>query len=288
MSAFLLALTGIIFFSGALFVFIVVRIGFLTIRELSSTQKSLVVARDEAIEASRLKSELLARVSHELRTPLHAILGYTDILDSDIHGPLTEKQRETIGRMSVNADQLVGQINNLLRQAQIEVGELSIQMQPMKLAELLDFVDLIIGPLAANKGLVLEFHTEKDVPEEILADPQRLREIVTNLTGNAVKFTEEGIVSIRVFRPNKGFYGIEVKDSGIGIPVADLENIFEPFRQVDGSSTRRFGGSGLGLAIAKQITKLMGGEIHVQSKEGQGSCFTVLLPLLFLRHEEAV
>jgi signal transduction histidine kinase len=276
----LVALTGIIFFLGALFVFIVVRTGFLTIRELNLTQKSVVFARDEAIVASQLKSELLARVSHELRTPLHAILGYAEILDKGVHGPLTDIQRRSIGRISCNADQLVGQINNLLRQSQIEVGDLPIQMEPMALVDLLESVRLVIGPPANEKGLALRCSIEDDVPAQLLADPQRLMDILTPLVDNAVKFTEAGEIGLRIFRPNSGYYAIEVKDTGIGIPDEALAVIFDPFRQVDGSSRRSFGGSGLGLAIAKQTAVLMGGELHVQSKEGRGSCFTVLLPLV--------
>lgn len=280
----LMALMGIIFLCGALFVFIVVRTGFLTINELHATYKSLVFARDEAIEASRLKSELLVGVSHDLRTPLHAILGHTEILDKGVHGPLTDSQKRSLGRISCNADQLVGKINNLLRQSQIEVGDLPIQMEPMALVDLMERVRLVIGPLAEEKRLAFTCSIDDDVPPQILADPRRLVEIVTNLASNAVKFTEKGGVSLRVFRPNTGYYAVEVKDTGIGIPDDVLPAIFHPFQHLNGSSTRSYGGSGLGLVIAKQTAVLMRGELHVQSKEGRGSCFTLLLPLVSLNH----
>lgn len=279
-TTFLVALTGVIFFFGALFVYIVVRVGSLTIKELLVVQHSLEVARDDALVASSLKTELLARVSHELRTPLHAISGYTEILESAVHGPLSDKQREIIDRISVNADELETQINHLLQQAQIEIGELTLEMQPISPSDLLDHVDLTLGPLAAKKGLAIHYKIDEGLAEILLGDYQRLREIVTNLVSNAIKFSDEGHVGVRLFQPDAGYWAIEVTDSGPGIPASVLPKIFEPFQQGDGSSTRLFGGTGLGLSIVKQMTELMSGEIVVESDEGRGSVFTVIFPLL--------
>lgn len=281
----LIALTGVIFFFGALFVYIVVRIGFLTISELLATQHSLTTARDEAIKASQLKTELLGRVSHELRTPLHAILGYSDMLETAVYGPLKTKQQETVKRISVNAERLDSHISYFLQQVQIEAGELSIRQHPMAPANLLKHIDMIVDPLTAKKNLRLGCEIDAAVPPIIMGDEHLLQGIITNLVGNAVKFTSDGFVDVRIFLPKPNSWAIEVKDSGPGISAEAMKIIFEPFRQADGTITRRFGGTGLGLAIVKQITELMEGNVSVESEVGKGSCFTITLPLIRLPSE---
>lgn len=275
-------LTGIIFLSGAVFVFIAVGSGYLTISELRKTQNSLTQARDEAVEASRLKSELLARVSHELRTPLHTIMGYADILDN---GELSDKQNEMVQRITVNSERLMAHINNLLQQAQIEAGELTIHLNPIAPRELVDYVNLVITPLAEQKDILFTVDCAPDVPTVVLGDILRLEEIVTNLVGNAVKFTEQGRIDVRIYTQDDAYWVIEVEDTGKGICEQDLSRIFSPFQQVDGSMTRLFGGTGLGLSIVKQVTELMGGYVAVKSELGRGSCFVVVLPLLELEPE---
>ncbi len=276
----MLALTGVIFFFGALFVYLVVTIGYRTIGDLVSTQAGLEATRDQALAASRFKSELLARVSHELRTPLHAILGYTDMLGSEVPGPLGDRQRQINDRISANTHQLIEQINSLLKRAEIESGQIQLRPAAFPAAELLHHLEMVVGPLASQKELELRCEMGPTMPVTVVGDRQRLQEIATNLAGNAVKFTETGGVHVCLDRPEAEAWTITVTDTGPGIPAAAQLSVFEAFRQVDGSATRVFGGAGLGLAIARDLTELMGGRISLTSHEGQGSTFTVWLPWL--------
>lgn len=277
--ALLLTLTGTIFFFGALFVYLVVSVGVLTIQELIDTQTSLRTARDEAVQLSQLKSELLARVSHELRTPLHSILGYSDILINELHGSLGQKQKNMVDRIAVNADRLVGHVNHLLHQAKLESGELSVLHEPMSPKELLEYADLLIAPLIEQKGITYHCSLDPLLPDLLLGDAQMMREIVTNLLGNAIKFTDGGTISIDIFRESEEAWGVRVTDTGIGISIEEQELIFSPFQQADGSITRERGGTGLGLSITKQLITLMGGTIEVESEPNNGSRFSITLPL---------
>ncbi len=275
-------LTGVIFLSGALFVFIVVRTGLLTIQDLQRSQRIIGQARDRAQEASRFKSEMLARVSHELMTPLNAILGYTGMLNEEVYGPLSGQQRQLVTRKMANTEQLIAEINELLEQSQLEAGQLRPRHAALSPQVLLDTVQGNIRSLAAEKDLQVFATVDPELPPLILGDQRLLKDILVNLAGNAVKFTEQGEVRIRLLRAGgngQPQWMIQVSDTGPGIPQALREIIFEPFQQAEDATTRGKGGFGLGLAIAKQVTTLLGGEIRVDSMPGQGSTFTVTLPL---------
>ncbi|MEM7344552.1 MAG: ATP-binding protein [Chloroflexota bacterium] len=240
---------------------------------------ALKIARDQALEASRLKSELLARVSHELRTPLGAVLGFSEMLNLEMAGSLTDRQKEMTRKIITNSENLTVMVNELLDQARLEAGMVSLNRVEFSPANLLEQTRLVAEVLAQNKGLKLRTELTEDVPATLVGDDQRLRQILTNLTGNAIKFTEHGSVQVRIFCPGEYQWAIEVSDTGPGIPEEAQSLIFDPFRQVDGSVTRQHGGSGLGLSITKKLTELMGGVILLKSNEVGGAIFTVILPI---------
>ncbi|MCX7682449.1 MAG: ATP-binding protein [Anaerolineae bacterium] len=231
-------------------------------------------------ELERLKRSFVSRVSHELRTPLNAIIGYADMLKEAVYGPLSEAQAKAVDRIGVNGRQLLNLVNDLLDQAQIEAGTLRLKIELFSPAELVRHVLEVMEVLATTKGLSISASIADDVPSRMLGDPQRLQQILINLVGNAIKFTDQGSVGIRVYLPGPGQWALEVSDTGCGIPREAQSYIFEPFRQVDGSPTRKYSGSGLGLSIVKQLTTMMGGEVLVESEVGRGSTFTVVLPIL--------
>lgn len=243
---------------------------------------TVAVFRDFTREAEldQMKSAFVSRVSHELRTPLNAILGYADMLKEQIYGPLSEKQSRAIDRMVLNGKHLLSIVNDLLDQAQIEAGIIRLKVSSFTPQELLGEVISITEVLAQEKGLELTGCIEEDVPPILAGDRQRLHQILLNLVGNAIKFTEQGWVKVRIYRPDKSHWAIEVADTGCGIPEEAQPYIFEPFRQADSSMTRKHHGSGLGLSIARQLARLMGGEITFSSIVGQGSTFVVTLPLV--------
>jgi signal transduction histidine kinase len=227
-----------------------------------------------------MKSVFVSTASHELRTPLSAILGYADMLQEGIHGPLSEKQHGILKRIVANTGQLLGIVNNLLDQAQIEAGTLTLNVISFTLADLIDGVQGVMDVLAQSKGLKLTNYIADDLPETLFGDHQRLRQILINLVGNAVKFTDEGTVHMDAHRLDSDRWALEVSDTGHGIPTEAQSYIFEPFRQADDSPTREHTGTGLGLSIVKQLIELMDGEITLESKKGHGSTFTVVLPLV--------
>lgn len=256
-------------------------VSFATVRSASGVIGNVMVCRDFTREAEldRMKSAFLSMTSHELRTPLNAILGYSDMLQEEVYGPLTTEQSRTISRITANTSRMLGMVNNLLDQAQIEAGKLAIHIEPFAIEKLIDDLRSVATVLAENKGLDLTCSVEPDVPSTLASDAQRLHQILLNLVGNAVKFTQKGAVGVRVFRPDADHWALEVSDTGAGIPLEAQSYIFEPFRQVDDPTTRNNVGSGLGLSIVKQLTHLLGGDIHLKSHVGQGSTFTVILPL---------
>lgn len=242
----------------------------------------VVVFRDFTREAEldRMKSAFVSMASHELRTPLNAILGYGDMLKEAVYGPLSNEQVHTMDRIIANAKRMLGLVNNLLDQAQIEAGRLTIRNTTVTVKDLVEDIRSMMTVLAEQKGLELICSVAEEVPQTVTSDPQRLHQILVNLMGNAVKFTEKGSVSLVVHRPDETHWQLKVIDTGTGIPEDAQAYIFEPFRQVDGSVTRNHAGSGLGLAIVKQLASLMGGDITLTSKLGYGSTFTVTLPLI--------
>lgn len=243
---------------------------------------TVAVFRDFTREAEldRMKSAFVAIASHELRTPLSAILGYADMLQAGVHGPLSEKQHSTLERIVANTGTLLNLVSNLLDQAQIEAGTLRLNFTPFTLSDLFDNVQGAMDVLAQSKGLNLSSHIATDMPDTFFGDRQRLYQILINLVGNAIKFTDEGTVLVCAYRFDADHWALEVSDTGSGIPPEAQLYIFEPFRQVDDSSTREYTGAGLGLSIVKQLVDLMGGDITLKSGVGHGSTFTIALPLV--------
>lgn len=243
---------------------------------------TVTVFRDFTREAEveRLKSTFVAIVSHELRTPLNAILGYAEMFKESIYGPMNEKQVNMAERIMKNTQRLLGLINDLLDQAQMEAGKLTIKMAPLRPAELLDNLHGLMDKAALDKGLRLTSEIDDSLPEVLNGDAGRLQQILVNLVTNAVKFTDQGSVHVRLFQAAERRWGIEVSDTGRGIPEAEIPHIFETFRQVEGTTTRVHGGFGLGLSIVKQLIGLMNGEIKVQSAPDVGTTFIITLPLV--------
>lgn len=249
-------------------------------KELVLANKELSQARDKAIEASQYKSELTARVSHELRTPLGAILGFAEMLRGNFYGVTTEKQREKLTTIINTTKQLSSLIGDWLDQAKLEAGKLELVLDKFSVGELVAEVDDVARILADQKNLSLTFSIQEGVPKEIYGDVGRLHQILINLVSNAIKYTKEGWIRVTISVPNTKNLVLEVKDSGIGIPLDAQPFIFESFNQVDSSRTRQQEGFGLGLSIVKQLVDLMDGEIYLDSKPNIGSKFTIVLPLL--------
>lgn len=246
---------------------------------LSDREAALEEARDEALRASQFKGRLLANVGHDLRTPINSILGYADILNEGVYGSLTDQQRKANSRILSSARRLLNLINSILDQAQIDVGKLVLHRAEYKLADLLTAIRDTWDVPAQSKGLELNIVADPALPETLFGDQQRIQQIVMNLVENSLKFTATGKVAVIVYGTENDRWAIEVSDTGPGISPEAQEYIFEPFRQVDGSTTRGQQGVGLGLSIVKQLALLMDGEVQLSSEPGQGSTFTILLPL---------
>ncbi|MCB0168842.1 MAG: hypothetical protein KDI79_31735 [Anaerolineae bacterium] len=250
------------------------------ILERRQAQEEVAAARDQAVEASRLKSELLAKVSHELRTPLGTILGYSEYLYDGIFGALSNQQQQITYKIINSTNYLTNMVNDLLDQSRYESGEITFNNERFKTKRWLKAVDTQTRVQAEAKGLKLTFTIADDMPSKLYGDEKRLQQILVNLTGNAIKFTPSGQVDVELFQPQPDQWAMRVSDSGPGIPPEAQSYIFEPFRQVDGSETRQNKGAGLGLSIVNQLVTQMGGHILLDSEIGQGSTFTVILPLL--------
>lgn len=239
-------------------------------------ETSLIRARREAEEASRLKDEFLSVMSHELRTPLNAILGYQGVME--LMGEMNDENLEMVQRTQANARRLLDLINDVLDISRIESGRM--QLVPIQL-DMTNFIKQIherMQVLATGKGLDFNITIADSVPSTAYYDEDALTKIIVNLLANAFKFTEKGQVDLSL-AAHDGSMMITIRDTGIGIPTHLQEIIFERFRQVDSSSTRKHGGTGLGLSIVQQLCQLMGGRVTVQSEPGAGSTFTVSLPL---------
>ena len=262
-------------------------------KEAEERSKQLAFEREARLEAeaaSRAKSEFLAIMSHELRTPLNAVLGYSELLELGISGPLTDKMREQVGRIRMSAKHLLGLVNDILDLAKVEAGRLSVSSAPASSAATISAAIALIQPQAAAGGLDLAIAEISEPCPIYLGDDERVRQVIVNLLSNAVKFTASGgriTVACALtntpdssarLQPNRQYVAFRVSDTGSGIAEEKLLAIFDPFVQADSGHSRSREGSGLGLTISRRLARLMGGDLTVATKVGEGSTFTLWLP----------
>ncbi|HKP76491.1 MAG TPA: GAF domain-containing sensor histidine kinase, partial [Longimicrobiaceae bacterium] len=234
-------------------------------------------ARAEAEAANRAKFEFLTTMSHELRTPLNAIAGYVDLLDLEIRGPITAEQREDLSRIRRSQTHLLGLINDVLNFARIETGHVNFALADVPLDDLLAGLEELVSPQLGARGLAYAYQG-CDADVTVRADPEKLRQIVLNLLSNAIKFTPPGGRVTLWCEADGPLARAHVRDTGIGIPDDKLGSIFDPFVQVNAGYTRTSEGTGLGLSISRDLARAMGGDLAVESCEGEGSTFTLILP----------
>ena len=248
--------------------------------------RAQVILTDKATELERTnqyKSEFLANMSHELRTPLNSTLILAKLLADNRDGNLTEEQVKFAQTISSSGNDLLTLINDILDLSKIESGKVDLDVESVPVARTVDALVKALQPVARQKGLGFTASVEPGAPENFETDPQRLGQIIKNLLSNALKFTEEGAIALRVFSGSEDTVSFAVSDTGIGIARHQQDIIFEAFRQADGSTHRKYGGTGLGLSISRDLARLLGGDIEVQSTPGQGSVFTLTLPLAHVR-----
>ena len=248
------------------------------IAERKRIQEDLMRAKNAAEKASRAKSEFLANMSHEIRTPLNAILGFADLLRRGAETSATER-REYLETIHRSGRHLLSVINDILDLSKIEAGQLQVEHLECSPSQIIAETISVLRVRAREKGLTLDYHWTGPVPESIVTDPARLRQLLLNIIGNAIKFTEQGGVQVvaQIVNGDAPKLVVDVIDTGIGIPQHKLAQIFDPFCQADSSVTRRFGGTGLGLTICRRLARALGGGISVQSDSGKGSIFTIAI-----------
>jgi signal transduction histidine kinase len=234
--------------------------------------------------ANKHKSEFLANMSHELRTPLNAILGYTELIIDNIYGDVPDKIKDILERVEKNGRHLLNLINDVLDLSKIEAGGLTLSLKDYSMKDVIQTVFTSVEALAAEKNLDLKMEVSEDLKTG-KGDEQRIAQVILNLIGNAIKFTEQGTIVVKANVSNESFL-ISVSDTGPGLSETDQKDIFDEFRQVDSSSTRAKGGTGLGLSISKKIAEMHGGRIWVDSVLGKGSTFSFTLPIRVERQME--
>ncbi|MAR56433.1 MAG: histidine kinase [Rickettsiales bacterium] len=254
--------------------------------ELSRAKEELQQRAKELEQASQYKSDFLANMSHELRTPLNSTLILAKLLSDNPEENLTEEQVGYATTIYSSGNDLLELINDILDLSKIEAGHIEIQPATTSLKQVSDTLSRLFAPLADQKEITFSTEISADCPPAIFTDSKRLEQILKNLLSNALKFTAQGEVALRFDRHDKCGIAISVTDSGIGIPKAQHEAIFEAFRQADSTTNRKYGGTGLGLSITRQLARLLGGTIELESEPGKGSCFTVVLPETY--HAEAI
>jgi signal transduction histidine kinase/ActR/RegA family two-component response regulator len=249
------------------------------VAERNRVNAELVIAIDKAEEASRLKGQFLANMSHELRTPMNGILGFTQLC---LGTGLTEDQRDYLDTVERSAEGLMQLLNDILDVSKIEAGKMEVEREPFSIRTCVERSTRTMLASAQQKGLELTWEVDPRLPDAVVGDENRIRQVLLNLVGNALKFTDQGSVRVAVEMqpaPDSGLLAhFSVRDTGLGIPEDKRKIIFEPFRQADGSTTRRFGGTGLGLAISTGLVDIMGGRIWVESEVGRGSTFHFTAP----------
>jgi HAMP domain-containing protein/CheY-like chemotaxis protein/signal transduction histidine kinase len=267
-------------------------------REVESARQALEEKAQQLALSSKYKSEFLANMSHELRTPLNSLLILAKLLTENKEHNLTPKQVEFAQTIYSSGTDLLNLINDILDLSKVEAGKMEVNPTDVPIADITDFVERTFRPVAEQKSLTFNVDVAPDTPSPIYTDGQRLQQVLKNLLSNAFKFTEKGSVSLAMRRADKGrrfaarsldradeVIAFMVKDTGIGIPKDKQQLIFEAFQQADGTTSRKYGGTGLGLSISREIARLLGGEIHVESTPGQGSSFTLFLPVQYHQQE---